>query len=68
MSDKPVSNQPTLDGFLQRLAKYKIPFNTVIDVGASGGRWTNQVLQAFPEPEYLLIEARPEHEPELKLD
>lgn len=66
MSENPVSDQPTFDGFLKRLAKYNVPFNTVIDVGASDGRWTNQVLQAFPEPEYLLVEAQPEHEPALK--
>lgn len=66
MCENPVSNQPTFESFLRRLAIYKVPFNTVIDVGASDGRWTNQVRQAFPEPEYLMMEAQPEHEPALK--
>src|SRR5687767_8403508 len=33
---------------------------TVIDVGASDGRWSRQAMQFFPEAEYLLIEAQAE--------
>lgn len=57
--------QPTLAGFLARLSRYKIHFETVIDVGASNGMWTRDVIQHFPERNYFLVEARREHEPAL---
>lgn len=58
--------QPTLAGFLERLPRYRIDFATVIDVGASNGMWTREVLQRFPDRDYFLIEARREHEPALQ--
>ena len=58
--------QPTLAGFLERLARYRIEFATVIDVGASNGMWTREVIRHFPSRDYFLIEARREHEPALK--
>jgi FkbM family methyltransferase len=57
--------QPTFAGFLERLTRYEIDFKTVIDVGASDGMWTREVLQRFPERDYFLVEARREHEPAL---
>jgi len=57
--------QPTLAGFLERLARYRIDFSTVIDVGASNGMWTREVLRRFPDRDYFLVEARREHEPAL---
>lgn len=57
--------QPTLAGFLERLGRYKIDFATVIDVGASNGMWTRDVIQRFPHCDYFLVEARREHEPAL---
>lgn len=57
--------QPTLAGFLERLTRYNIEFNTVIDVGASNGMWTREVIKRFPDKDYFLIEARKEHEPAL---
>jgi FkbM family methyltransferase len=57
--------QPTLAGFLERLARYRIEFATVIDVGASNGMWTREVDARFPDREYFLVEARHEHEPAL---
>lgn len=58
--------QPTLAGFLERLTRYRIDFTTVIDVGASNGMWTREVIQRFPNCDYFLVEARREHEPALK--
>ena len=58
--------QPTLAGFLERLGRWNIPFRTVIDVGASNGLWTRDVIARFPDRQYFLVEARPEHEPGLK--
>jgi len=39
---------------------------TVIDVGASDGRWSLVTKKYFPEALYFLIEARKEHEPALR--
>ena len=52
--------QPTLAGFLERLGRWNIPFRTVIDVGASNGLWTRDVIARFPDRQYFLVEARPE--------
>jgi FkbM family methyltransferase len=60
-----LAQQPTLAGFLTRLARYRIEFATVIDVGASNGMWTRQVLNHFAAPEFFLIEAQRAHEPAL---
>lgn len=57
--------QPTLAGFLERLGRYRIDFTTVIDVGASNGMWTREVMTRFPERDYFLIEAQRGHEPAL---
>jgi FkbM family methyltransferase len=57
--------QPTLAGFLERLGRYRLDFATVIDVGASNGMWTREVLRRFPDRDYFLVEARREHEPAL---
>ncbi len=58
--------RPTLAGFLERMERYRIEFRTVIDVGASNGLWTKDVIARFPSPDYFLIEARREHEPGLQ--
>ena len=58
--------QPTLAGFLERLPRYRIDFTTVIDVGASNGMWTREMIARFPDRDYFLVEARTEHEPALK--
>lgn len=39
---------------------------TIIDVGASDGRWTLDALKVFPSARGLLIEAQPVHEPRLR--
>lgn len=57
--------QPTLAGFLARLGRYRIDFATVIDVGASNGMWTREVMAHFPDRDYFLIEAQRPHEPAL---
>src|SRR5262249_2474274 len=40
-------------------------FATIIDVGASNGCWTADVLQVFPGKRVLCIEAQKAHEPAL---
>ena len=37
------------------------PINTVIDVGASDGRWSKRYRKLAPEAEYLLFEGNPIH-------
>lgn len=40
--------------------------NSIIDVGASDGRWSQNVMQVFPDAFYALIEANTIHEARLK--
>jgi FkbM family methyltransferase len=40
---------------------------TVLDVGASDGSWTTRILPFCSAAEYLLVEANPVHEEDLKL-
>ncbi len=46
---------------LKRLADHGIRFNTVLDVGASDGRWSAECMSSFPEAKYLLFEPQPVH-------
>jgi FkbM family methyltransferase len=39
---------------------------TVIDVGASDGRWSAQAMQYLPACDYVLVEANPHHRPALE--
>lgn len=39
---------------------------TVIDVGASNGQWSESARPVFPDARYLLIEANPHHRPALE--
>jgi len=57
---------PTLDGALDRLGRRMIDVATVVDVGASDGRWSAELLRVYPSAHYLLIEANGVHEPALK--
>jgi FkbM family methyltransferase len=57
---------PTLEGALKRLRHRAIPVATVIDVGASDGRWSRDMMAVYPQANYLLIEANAVHEPALK--
>jgi FkbM family methyltransferase len=56
----------SMAGGLQRAARRGIAVRTVIDVGASDGRWTELALRHFPNAQYLLIEAQPAHRPALE--
>lgn len=50
---------------VSRLKKIGIEINSVIDIGASDGRWTAEVLPYYPEAEVLLVEANPYHKKSL---
>jgi len=45
----------------KRLIKRNIPISTVIDVGASDGRWSKFMMHVYPGSKYLLVEANPIH-------
>ncbi len=55
----------TMDGALFRCKQRGLPVNTVIDVGASDGRWSRNTMRYLPDAEYLLVEAQPGHEENL---
>lgn len=62
----PVSVAPTMDSALARISR-RVPVRTVVDVGASDGRWSRGAMRHFPEADYLLIEAQePAHGAALK--
>lgn len=50
----------------RRLQKRGIPVETVIDVGASNGCWSREMMQVYPQARYFCIEAKTEHEPALR--
>lgn len=60
------SNYMTMDGGLARIKERLIEVNTVIDVGASNGRWSELCMKYFPDAYYHLFEAQKEYEPPLK--
>lgn len=51
---------------MKRVVARGLTVKTVIDVGASDGRWTAQAMDYIPQADYLLVEANPQHEPALK--
>jgi len=63
---KNLNNTLTLEASLHRLAKRPAAVQTVIDVGASDGRWSNVVRRVYPDAFYLLIEANAVHEAKLQ--
>ncbi|MAP55644.1 FkbM family methyltransferase [Altibacter sp.] len=46
---------------LQRCKQRNLPIQTVIDVGASDGRWSAECMAAYPDAHYFLVEAQQEH-------
>jgi FkbM family methyltransferase len=51
---------------LRRLSEICGPINTVIDVGASDGRWSQAAMAHWPAANYVLVEAQDLHLPALK--
>lgn len=56
----------TLSSSLSRLAERNVVINSVIDIGASNGSWSAELMKHYPTANYLLIEAQAVHEPKLK--
>lgn len=57
---------PSLQRALERLRAHAIQFNSLIDVGASDGRWSKAFAQQFPGKQHLLLDANRIHLPELQ--
>lgn len=57
----------SFDGAMSRLfcGSAQLGVKSVIDIGASNGQWTEQVMRFLPLARYLLIEANRAHEPNL---
>jgi FkbM family methyltransferase len=55
----------SLESALARISARAIRINTVIDVGASDGRWSRAVWKHFPGAYFFLIEANRVHEKKL---
>lgn len=51
----------TMHSALERSKKRGVEVSTVIDVGASDGRWSRDCLKFFPDANYLLVEAQNGH-------
>ena len=51
---------------LERITGRGLTLNTVIDVGASNGSWSEACMRYFPSASYFLVEAQTLHEPALK--
>lgn len=58
-------NPATMEAALARCAARSPLIRTVIDVGASDGRWSRSARRILPPAHYFMVEARPEHEPGL---
>ncbi len=54
-------NDMTMEGALQRCSNRGLMVNSVIDVGASDGRWSRICMNYLPNAKYLLIEAQAAH-------
>jgi FkbM family methyltransferase len=59
-------SRSTMEAALARCAARRPGLRTVIDVGASDGRWSRVARGILPPAHYFMVEARSEHEPGLK--
>jgi len=50
---------------LKWLAAQRVEVRTVLDVGASDGRWSALCMEFYPQADYVLFEPQPVHAPRL---
>lgn len=50
---------------IRRIVRRGIAVNTIIDIGASNGQWSEEIRPFFPDANYLLVEAQEVHRPAL---
>ncbi len=58
-------NPATMEAALARCAARGLALRTVIDIGASDGRWSRVARGILSPAHYFMVEARTEHEPAL---
>ncbi len=61
------SYRARMESAIEGLYVRKHSFKTVIDIGASDGRWSGMCMKYFPFCQYLLVEAQSVHQEELRL-
>jgi len=62
-----MTNPWSMMAALRRLSAQGFSFSTILDVGASDGKWTQDALTVFPDASYLLFEPLEERRGELDL-
>lgn len=65
--NRAIINRSTMRGAIRALAQRGYQVQTIIDIGASDGRWSLDAMEFFPISQYLLIEAQGFHEENLKI-
>lgn len=58
-------NKSTMGHALKRLRKHNFGIQSVVDVGAAQGNWTDLALEGLPDAKYLMVEALKEREGDL---
>ena len=56
----------SMDDLLAHAAIAANDIRTIVDIGASDGRWTEKCMGRFPDANYLLMEANAVHKPALQ--
>jgi FkbM family methyltransferase len=56
----------TMNAAIARCVQRGVKVNTIVDVGASDGRWTRDCMRYLPDANYLLIEAQDPHRENLE--
>lgn len=64
--DERIKVELSMRGALKRCQLRNIDIQSVIDVGASNGGWSEMCMGYFPNCNYILVEANKEHETDLK--
>lgn len=66
VENRKIINRSTMRGAIRALAQRGYQVNTIIDIGASDGRWSKDAMEFFPKAQYLLVEAQGFHEANLQ--
>jgi FkbM family methyltransferase len=63
---KSTYNQFTMEAGLQRIAIHDFDISSVIDIGASDGKWSREAMRFLPNTNFLAVEPLAEREAALK--
>lgn len=61
-----IKEELTMEGALKRCADRGLKVNSIIDVGASDGRWSQSCMDFLPNAKYFLVEAQEAHRESLE--